>query len=299
MTVRRTLALTGPLDLALTLRPLRHGPGDPTIRVARRDAGRATRTPEGPAAMLVAVRPPVVEVEVWGPGAGWCLEHAPALLGLHDDRASFRPSHPTVRELHRRLQGLRVGRSVAVVEAIVPAIIEQKVTSAEAHRSWKELVRAWGDPAPGPCGLFLPPSPEALASLPYHAFHRFGIERKRADTIRRVCSYAHRLEEAATLARDAARRRLLALQGVGPWTAAIVEGTAFGDADAVITGDYHLPHLVSWVLAGEPRSDDVRMIELLEPYRGHRGRVLRLIVAGGGRPPRRHPHRRLRSITAI
>jgi 3-methyladenine DNA glycosylase/8-oxoguanine DNA glycosylase len=240
-----------------------------------------------------------VDVEAWGPGAGWVLEHAPALLGLHDDPAAFRPSDPVVRDLHRRVRGLRVGRSGAVVESIVPAILEQKVTSDEAHRAYRKLVWAHGEAAPGPLGLRLPPSPQLLASLPYHAFHRFGIERRRADTIRRACSDAHRPEEAATLPADVARRRLLALPGVGPWTAAVVAGAAFGDPDAVIVGDLHLPHLVSWTLAGEPHADDARMIELLEPYAGQRARVVRLVVAGGGRPPARHPRRRLRSIASI
>lgn len=299
MPCRRTLTIDGPIDLRLTLRSLRHGGGDPTIRLAPRVARRATRTPEGPAALAVAVRPPEVDVEAWGPGASWCLDRAADLLGLHDDPRAFRPPDPVVRALHHRAPGLRIGRSGAVVESIVPAILEQKVTSVEAHRSYRELVWAHGDPAPGPAGLRLPPSPRLLASLPYHAFHRFGIERRRADTIRRACSCARRLEEAADLPAETARRRLLALSGVGPWTAAVVAGAAFGDPDAVVVGDYHLPHLVSWTLAGEPRGDDVRMVELLEPYRGQRGRVLRLIVAGGGRPPSRHPRRRLRSIASI
>jgi 3-methyladenine DNA glycosylase/8-oxoguanine DNA glycosylase len=296
---RRAIVSQPPVDLALTLSPLRHGSGDPTIRIAGREAWRASRTPDGPSTVRFAAWGEAIEVEAWGPGSGWALHHAPQVLGLHDDPSRFEPAHPRLRRLHRRLKGMRVGRSCAVVETVVPTVVEQKVTSAEAHRSWRAFVRAYGEPSPGPCGLVLPPAPDVLASLPYHAFHRFGIERRRADTIRRVCSYAHRLEEAASLPRDDARRRLLALQGVGPWTAAIVEGTAFGDADAVITGDYHLPHLVSWVLAGEPRSDDERMIELLEPYAGHRGRVVRLIVAGGGGPPRHHPRRRLRSIASI
>jgi 3-methyladenine DNA glycosylase/8-oxoguanine DNA glycosylase len=227
------------------------------------------------------------------------LEHAPRWLGLDDDPGAFRPADPVVRTLHRRLPGLRVGGSAAVAESIVPAIIEQKVTSDEAHRSYRALVWALGEPAPGPLGLRLAPSPGLLASLPYHSFHRFGIERKRADTIRRACSYAHRLEEAAGLPPDAARRRLLALPGVGPWTAAVVAGAAFGDPDAVIVGDLHLPNLVAWTLAGEANADDARMIELLEPYAGQRARVVRMVVAAGRRPPAHHPRRRLRSIASI
>ena len=295
----RTLVPSFPVDLALTLRPLRCGGADPTVRLARSSACRATTTPEGPAATAFTARGASIEVEAWGPGAEWCLERAPALLGRDDDPATFAPEHPALRSLHRRLPGLRIGRSDAVVEALLPAVLEQKVTSIEARRSYRKLVVAYGEPAPGPLGLTLSPSPRLLASLPYHSFHRFGVERKRAETIRRVCSYAHRLEEAAGLPKEQAQQRLLALPGIGPWTAARVAGTAFGDADAVVVGDYHLPHLVSWVLAGEPRSDDRRMIELLEPYAGHRGRVLRLVVAGGSRPPSHHPHRPLRSIAAI
>ena len=299
MTSSRIVALSEPLDLLLTLRPLRHGPGDPTIRLSRRAACRATRTPAGPATTAFTVAGPYVEVEAWGPGAGWALEHAPAVLGLHDDPGSFRPADPTVAELHRRLRGLRIGRSAAVVETMVPAVLEQKVTSEEAHRAYRGLVLAHGEAAPGPLGLRLPPAPELLASLPYYALHRFGIERRRADTIRRVCSYAGRLEEAAALPADAARRRLLALPGIGPWTAAVVAGAAFGDPDAVVVGDLHVPHLVALTLAGEPRGDDARMLELLEPFAGHRGRVVRLVVAGGRRPSRRHPRHRMRSIARI
>lgn len=299
MPLRRTLTIDGPLDLRLTLRPLRHGGGDPTVRLAPRAACRATRTPAGPATLSIAVRPPEVEVEAWGPGASWSLDRVDGLLGLHDDPDAFRPADAVVRDLHRRARGLRIGRSGAVTESIVPAILEQKVTSEEAHRAYRMLVWAHGEPAPGPLELRLPPPPGLLATLPYHAFHCFGVERRRADTIRRACSYSHRLEEAAGLPANEARRRLLALPGVGPWTAAVVAGAAFGDPDAVIVGDLHLPRLVSWTLAGEPEGDDARMIELLEPYAGQRARVVRLVVARGSRPPARHPRRRMRSIAAI
>ncbi|HEX2058055.1 MAG TPA: DNA-3-methyladenine glycosylase 2 family protein [Actinomycetota bacterium] len=295
----RIVAVAEPLDLVLTLRPLRHGPGDPTIRLSRGAAWRATRTPEGPATVAFTRTGACVEVEAWGTGAAWALDHAPDVLGLHDDPAAFRPADPTVKRLHRDLRGLRIGRSGAVVESIVPAILEQKVTSEEAHRAYRALVYAHGEPAPGPQDLRLPPAPELLAALPYYAFHRFGIERRRADTVRRACSCARRLEEAASMAPADARRRLVALPGIGPWTAAVVAGAALGDPDAVLVGDFHVPHLVAWTLAGEPRADDARMLELLEPFAGHRGRVVRLVVAGGARPQARYARRRLRSIARI
>ena len=98
---------------------------------------------------------------------------------------------------------------------------------------------------------------------------------------------------------DAARAALEALPGVGAWTSAEVARVAFGDPDALSLHDFHLPNLVSWTLAGEPRGTDERMLELLEPYRGQRGRVQRLLEAGGVSAPRYGPRQPLRSIARI
>ena len=289
----------GPFDLALTLTPLRRGPRDVATQVARDWVARATRTPDGPATVLMTQVPSGVEVQAWGPGAEWALEHAPATLGLIGARPEIVAPHPVVSTLLERFAGLRVPRSLAVMEAMVPSILEQKVTGIEAHDSYRRLVLRHGEPAPGPLGLYLPPSPHRLAALPYYEFHPLGVERKRAETIRRACSVAARLEETARLDPTSAEQRLTAIPGIGPWTAAEVARVALGDADAVSLGDYNLPHLVSWVLAGERRGSDDRMLELLEPYAGQRGRVARILEIAGPRPPRRGPRHRLRHIERI
>ncbi|MHB8400057.1 MAG: DNA-3-methyladenine glycosylase family protein, partial [Candidatus Limnocylindrales bacterium] len=195
--------------------------------------------------------------------------------------------------------GLRFPRTLRVLEALVPAIIEQKVTGAEAHRAWRGLVMAHGDTAPGPAGLRLPPDPHVLARLPYYGFHPFGIERRRAEVIRRVASDAARLEAASALESPQGQARLMAMPGVGPWTAAEVAARAWGDPDAVSVGDFHLPNLVAWALAREPRGTDERMLELLAPYAGQRGRVLRLLEVSGIAAPRygpRYAGRRIESL---
>nr|MBA2719018.1 DNA-3-methyladenine glycosylase 2 family protein [Chloroflexota bacterium] len=186
-----------------------------------------------------------------------------------------------------------------VFESLVPAILEQKVTGTEAWRGLRGLVRHWGEPAPGPFGLWLLPPPAVVAAIPYHELHPFGIERRRADLVRRVADHAKRLEEIVGLPRDAAYARLRSIPGIGPWTAAEVALRALGDADAVSVGDFHLPNLVAFALAGEIRGDDARMTELLEPWRGHRARVVRLLEASGLRPPAFGPRYAPRSIAAI
>lgn len=240
-----------------------------------------------------------LEAEAWGAGADRLLADLPALVGLDDDTAALRPVHPVLRETARRLPGLRIGRTGNVMEALVPAIIEQKVTGSEAFRAWRLLVTRYGERAPGPWEVWVPPAMDRIAALPYHAFHPLGVERRRADTVRRVAARADRLAALTELPLRDAYRRLTSFPGVGPWTAAEVAMRALGDADAVSIGDFHLPSLVSWALAGEPRGDDARMLELLEPYKGQRGRVVRWLEASGLRPPAYGPRLAPRRIEAL
>jgi len=294
-----TLALPFPLDLDLTLGFLRRGPSDPTIRFGENEVWRAARTPDGPASLRLRLRGARLFADAWGPGAGWMVEHAPALVGFDDQPDAFQPANRLLADLHRHHPGLRLGRTGLVFEALLPTILEQKVPGVEAYSSYAQLVRALGEPAPGELGLRLPPDPARLLATPYWAVHRFGIERRRFGVIQTVAARARRLEATADMDPVEARRLLTSLRGIGPWSAAEVSVVAYGDRDAVSLGDYHLPHQVAWGLAGEVRGSDARMLELLEPYRGHRARVIRLLTLGGIQAPRFGPRMRLRRISAI
>jgi 3-methyladenine DNA glycosylase/8-oxoguanine DNA glycosylase len=295
--------VTGPADLDLVATVGGHatGRGDPTTIVAGHEVWRAARTPDGPGTLHVA-RPGgggEFTVRTWGPGGPWLRQRVPALLGLHDRPDALVAQDPVVAEAHHRHPGLRIGRTDQVLHALLPAILEQRVTGLEARRSYLGICRALGTPAPGPARLLLPPDPTDLAARPYWWYHRFGVDRRRAETIRFAARRADRLEEVATLPLPLAYERLGAVPGVGPWTVATVAGSALGDPDAVVVGDYHLPHLVSFALAGERRATDQRMVELLEPYRGQRGRVVRLLVLSGLGPPRRAPRQRILPMASM
>lgn len=288
-----------PLDLDLTLGLLQRGPSDPTIRFDEGQVWRAARTPQGAGSLRLQLRGARLLADAWGPGAGWLIEHTPALVGFRDQPQAFRPAHRLLADLHRHHPGLRLGRTGLVFEALLPTILEQKVPSVEAYASYAGLVRALGEPAPGDAGLLLSPEPARILATPYWAVHRLGIERRRFAVMQTAAARARRLEATAGMDPAEARRLLTTLPGIGPWSAAEVSVVAFGDPDVVSIGDYHLPHQVAWALAGEVRGSEARMLELLEPFRGHRTRVIRLLTLGGIQAPRFGPRMRLRRIAAI
>jgi 3-methyladenine DNA glycosylase/8-oxoguanine DNA glycosylase len=295
----RTIPIEEPYDLAGTLFPLRRGTGDPTMRIERREAWRAARTPEGPATLRLQHGDGTVAATGWGPGGAWALERAPGLIGAEDDLSAFEPRDHMMARLWKEHRSVRLTQALDVVRTLVAAILEQKVVGLEARRAWRRMTVALSEPAPGEGGLLLPPDPAVVAEVPYYRFHPWGVERRRAEVVRAVCARAASLEALAKMPFDEAHRRLEALRGVGPWTAAEVMRLSFGDPDAVSVGDYHLPNIVLWALAGEPRGTDERMLELLEPYRGQRGRVQLLLEASHISPPAYGPRMEARSIDRL
>ncbi len=278
-----------PCPVGQVLAPLRHG-ADPTMA---RDADgtwwRATRTPDGVGTLRVGVLSDgEIVASAWGPGAVGLLAGLPALLGADDSTAGFEPGEQ-LRQLHRQRPNGRIGRSQAVFESLLPAIIEQKVTGLEAGQGYRALVLRHGEPAPGPRpGLWVQPSPEVVAMIPSWEWLRLGISPERSRTIVRAAMVASSLERTLGVDHAAADRRLRSLPGVGVWTSAEVRVRAHGDPDAVSFGDYHVARDVGFALTGEV-ADDARLEELLEPWRGHRARVVRLIVGARIQAPRHGP----------
>ena len=261
---------------------VKRGVADPTYRIQDGRHWRALNTPYGPATL--AVRPldasGLIRAEAWGAGAVHAVEHLPDLLGAADDPSGFRPEHPLLAELHRRRPHWRLARTASIWDALVPVVIEQKVTGHEASYGIRSLLARHGSPAPGPgrvLGLRTLPSPDVVRRIPSWEWLAMHIVRAAA-----VAASLERVLPADPARADA---RLRSIPGVGIWTSAEVRGRALGDPDAVSFGDYHIPADVGWALVGEP-VDDAGLAELLEPYRPHRLRVQRLVTMAGIARPR-------------
>ena len=278
-----------PLDLVRSLSPNRRGSADPTFRIADDGLWRTTTTPDGPATVRIAMSLGTVRISAWGPGASWVAAAVPGWLGAADRRDEFDPGgHPVIDDLHRRTPWLRLGRTGRTWDALAPAVLEQKVTTVEANRVWRELLRLAGEPAPGPApdGMRVPPSPQRVLDVTDWQWHACGLDGARRRALRAVASVAAKLEPEVAGDSAGLQKRLCSVPGIGVWTAAEVVQRTLGCPDTVSVGDYHLKNIVGFALTGRRDTDDAGMLELLEPWRGQRQRVVRLLLVGGVRRPR-------------
>jgi endonuclease III len=304
--MRRVWAAGRPVDLGATLGPLRRGTGDPAHRFD--PDGRfwwACATPDGPGTIAIAARGATVTAEAFGAGAWWLLDRLPVLLGDRDDWSGLDVAGvPALHRVLRSRPGLRLPNTGLVLDALVPAILEQKVTGEEARRSWRLLLRRYGTPAPGPAAEFgrpmaVPPSAEVLLQIPSWDWHRFGVDGKRQRAIRAAATVVRRLEECTGMGPAEAMARLQLVPGVGLWTAAETAQRALGHPDAVSVGDYHLKNHVVHLFTGRARGSDDEMLALLAPWSGQRQRVMRLVELAGIGAPRYGPRFAYTDIRAI
>lgn len=285
-------------DMRATLSVYRFGRHDPTTRLGDSEFWRATLTPDGPGTLHMQWSSGQLDAEAWGDGADWLLSGVGCLVGSSDpgfvcpDGANQAVAHAA-----RRHPGMRIGASRTLYHELLPNVLGQRVTAGEAIGQWHRLCTELGEQAPGPhATLRLPPTPERLRSRPAWWFHPLGIEAKRAEALRVVASHAHRIAQWSALAPTAAADKLALLRGIGPWTIGAAIGPALGDADSVPVGDYHIPNMIAWALAGTPRGNDEQMLQLLQPYVGQRGRVIRLLAMDGNAAPKFGPRQRIRPM---
>lgn len=293
----------GPVHLGHTMSVLGRGREDPTVRVlspecvwvTTRENGlpvsaRFTRVGSAPGKNPLERG---VVIDAWGPGAASWIGKGPGWCGARDDWTDFENS-PAYHALPERLRlarrrhpGLRLPATATVTDRAVIAILEQRVAAIEAVRAYRYLVRLAGEPAPGPApaGMYAPPTAEQWRRIPSWQWHRAGVDGHRSATVLRAMQRASALDRLNHVTDpEHVNAALQSLNGIGVWTAAEITQCTHADPDRVSVRDYHLADYVCWFFDGAPGSDE-RMVELLEPWRGHRQRVVRLIKASGHRKP--------------
>jgi 3-methyladenine DNA glycosylase/8-oxoguanine DNA glycosylase len=280
---RREIRLAG-VDPRSTWMFMRFGPRDPSSRKTDRELWRSYHTPEGPATLRLTAISQGFMADAWGPGAARAVDAAAGLVGVDDDPGALVPRDPIVATAVANMRGFRLPRPPWRVETLLAVVLQQRVAFEDAMNSWRKMVLALGEPAPGPGGLALPPTTKVLAKVPLARWFDWGVESKRAATLREVAFQAAKIHAADSPEKVA--RLFPLLRGIGPWTDGMFRGIALGDADAVPIGDLHLPRLVARAFTGVPHGSDDDMLALLEPYLGQRYRVIRLVLgAGGSRKP--------------
>jgi 3-methyladenine DNA glycosylase/8-oxoguanine DNA glycosylase len=283
-------------NLKTVLGVLSRGRSDPAYRYADGALWLTGLGKEGAFSVRLVADEVAVTGTYWGDGARWAADHLADLVGADDDPSGFLPQHRIVATQWRK-HGTTwaVPRSLLTWQVAVAAVLEQRVTGVEARGAWAGLLAEHGSAAPGPvpAGMRVPPDPAALLAVPSWDWRRYGVDRQRIETLRQVAKVPHMLARAAELPPAQGREALTGIPGVGSWTAAEISSRAFGDADAVSVGDYHLARNVTYALTNREDGTDDDMIDLLAVYDGHRHRAVRMIELAGIAPPRRGPRMRL------
>ena len=269
------------IDFRLTLSPLAMLAGDPTIRLGETSMTRATVTPDGPGAIGVEWLSDREEVLLTGYDAGgsWLVNRGASLVGADDDASSFDPADGVVAQLWARFRGDRVARTGTLWHDAAWTIVQQRVHRRDAAAQWRRFVQDMGTRVSGVDDLWAPPDPQRVARSHPTELRRYGIDAHRAQALINVAIVARRLQSFVDGPVEGARRPVLSIDGVGPWTFSCLSAFTWGDPDTVIVGDSGIPSLLASTLTGERRATDERMLELLDPYRPHRYRILKLAFA--------------------
>lgn len=253
----------------------RLGRYDPTADLSEDCFSKAFYYRGEPAAVQICRDGDSLEVSAFGSDADALLEETLCGLRQDDCYSSFATEDSGVLRLHQKHPGLRLLRVPWLYETACSAILQQRIRTVDAMRDWRRITQRFG--APAPLGLRAFPSAEMLARVPQFELERMGIDAKRAKTLLRFAKELRFVALRPAMGFSQLRQTLLRVPGIGPWTAETVMGYGAGDTDAAIPYDLHLPRVVCYALAGEFDGSDERMMELLEPFRGHRFRIIRLL----------------------
>lgn len=279
MEFERQVDVTTPYRLDLTVSVLRRFSTN-VVDVVRPD-GTYVRALEGGAApTFVHVRqlgPAELGVRVEGEGdPARAIGVVRRMLGTSRsvprfDRAAARIAW--LRDLARRMRGVKPPRYASLWEACVNAIVFQQISLLAASAILRRTVIALGAPlhVEG-IELYAFPSAATLLGTPDDALRAGGLSASKIATLRRVAAalLAGDLDEAQLEHQTtaAAAATLCAIKGVGAWTAALILLRGLGRLDLFPPSDSGVARSAASLAAGGAEVDVPAALALLGDERG-------------------------------
>ena len=273
-----------PFDLVRSFALGRFGLYDPTAALSQNRLKKAFSCGDETCVVEIAAEERGVHVRVEGANEAEVVDDLVDALRSDDGAGAFAPDHPLLAKLHRARAGLRLVRVPWRFDVACCAVLQQRVTVREAWQEWTRIAKKYGTRTGHDLVAF--PSAETIARMDSWRFEELGVDPKRTRAMIGLARDVVRRGTFAWTDRERVRKHMRAVRGIGVWTTEMTMGFGYGDPDALPLADLHLPHLVTWALARERPGTDERMEELLEPYRGHRFRAVRLLLDAGIVVPR-------------
>lgn len=187
--------------------------------------------------------------------------------GLLDLNLQPGPMLASLGELAAARPGLRLPGSMDAFEQAVRAILGQLVSVAMAAKLAGRLVEGFGEPVDGQAQWLLFPSARRLAGLQPEALKPLGMPLKRAEAIINMARLADAGALPVTQPQDVEQgvKQLMALPGIGRWTANYFALRGWQASDVFLADDY----LIKQRFPGMTPAQIRRYAERWHPWRSY------------------------------
>ncbi len=237
---------------------------------------RSLRLPHGAGAVELRPAEGHVHARYWLSDLrdlGAAMQRSRALLDLDSDPGSVTDvlgAEPLLGQLVRGAPGRRVPGAVDGHELAVRAVLGQQVSVRGASTLAGRLVERYGEVLKRPLGsvTHVFPAADAIADAD-PAKLAMPIARRRALLALATALARGELAIDAGVDRADARRRLLALPGIGPWTADYIAMRALRDPDAFLPSDLGVRHALEQLGHSGAPANAAMLAERWRPYRAY------------------------------
>jgi 3-methyladenine DNA glycosylase/8-oxoguanine DNA glycosylase len=202
-------------------------------------------------------------------------DHLRRLLGLNLDPGPFErhvAADPRLAPLVAGRRGLRIPQIPDPFDGLMWVILGQQITLSFAFTLRRRLVERTGAPTPG--GMFAPPRAEAVANLEVEELMGVQFSRRKAEYLtgvaRRIVDGELDLRRLAAAPPAEVEAALLAVRGLGPWSAHYLMMRAFGFEDCVPVGDAGLVRALANFFSLPERPNAAGTQELMRPFAPYR-----------------------------